>query len=79
MVEIASSVDLFVVKRLDIGKKNAREWCAMCPGPESDQKTDTFPSFTKSFFGSPAGIHSVVLGERQNTGSASRKSYSWSY
>ena len=38
------------VNRLDIGEKNAREWCTMCPSPESDQKTATFPSFTKSFF-----------------------------
>ena len=38
-----------------------------------------FPLLRSRFLGSPAGIHSVVLGERQNTGSASRKSYSWSY
>uniref|UniRef100_A0A8C7RMM2 Rap guanine nucleotide exchange factor (GEF) 3 n=1 Tax=Oncorhynchus mykiss TaxID=8022 RepID=A0A8C7RMM2_ONCMY len=39
-----------VVKRLDIGKKNAREWCALCPSPESDQKTASFPSLSESFF-----------------------------
>uniref|UniRef100_A0AAZ3PHE2 RING-type domain-containing protein n=1 Tax=Oncorhynchus tshawytscha TaxID=74940 RepID=A0AAZ3PHE2_ONCTS len=39
-----------VVKRLDIGKKNAREWCTVCPSPESDQKTASFPSFSESFF-----------------------------
>jgi hypothetical protein len=38
-----------VVKSLDIGKKNAREWCTMCPSPESDQKTASFPSFFPSF------------------------------
>uniref|UniRef100_A0A8C7RNI8 Rap guanine nucleotide exchange factor (GEF) 3 n=1 Tax=Oncorhynchus mykiss TaxID=8022 RepID=A0A8C7RNI8_ONCMY len=35
---------------LDIGKKNAREWCALCPSPESDQKTASFPSLSESFF-----------------------------
>ena len=39
-----------VVKRLDIGEENAREWCTMCPSPDSDQKTAPFPPFTKSFF-----------------------------
>ena len=38
-----------------------------------------FPLLRSHFLGSPGGIHSVFLGEGQNTGSASRKSYSWSY
>ena len=38
-----------------------------------------FPLLRSRFLGSPAGIHSVVLVERQNTGSASRKTHSWSY
>ena len=38
-----------------------------------------FPLLRSRFFGSPHGIHFVVLVERQNTGSASRKSYSWLY
>ena len=38
-----------------------------------------FPLFLSRFFGSLHGIHSVVLVVRQNTGSASRKTYSWSY
>ena len=31
-------------------EENSREWCTMCPSPESDQKTASFPPFTKSFF-----------------------------
>ena len=38
-----------------------------------------FPLLQRLCFGSQAGVHSVVLGERQNTGSASGTSYSWSY
>ena len=36
-----------------------------------------FPLLGRRCFGSPAGIRSIVLGGRQNTGSASGKSYSW--
>ena len=38
-----------------------------------------FPLFRSRFLGSLHAIHSVVLFVRQNTGSASRKTYSWSY
>jgi hypothetical protein len=38
-----------VVKRLDIGEWYAREWCAMCPSPEPDQKT-LFAPITATMF-----------------------------